>query len=93
MGAKGVEIKYTGLRFGEKLYEEVLNSSEYTIPTSNPKIKVATVRSYDYDEALRFENELLELSHKGDSMAIVAKMKEMVPEFKSINSIYQKLDK
>ena len=93
MGANGVEIKYTGLRDGEKLYEEVLSLEENTKPTVHPKIKVASVREYPYDEALRNEYELYELSRTGDRMAIVAKMKEIVPEFKSCNSVYDKLDK
>lgn len=92
-GAKYIEIKYTGLRDGEKLYEEVLNDEEQTKPTSHPKIMVAQVRKYPYEFALANEVELLELSHNADDMAIVKKMKEIVPEYKSQHSKYQELDK
>lgn len=92
-GAKKVEVKFTGLRDGEKLYEEVLNDAEQTIPTNHPKIKVAKVREYPYDEALRNEEELYQLSFTYDDMAIVKKMKEIVPEYKSQQSKYQVLDK
>ena len=91
-GAKDIEIKYTGLRDGEKLYEEVLNDAEQTKPTSHPKIMVAQVREYPYELALANEVALLELSHNADDMAIVKKMKEIVPEYKSQHSKYQKLD-
>ena len=92
-GAKNIEIKFTGLRDGEKLYEEVLNDAELTKPTLHPKIKVAAVREYPYEQALKNEIELYELSFKGDKMDIVRKMKEIVPEFKSNNSVYEVLDK
>ena len=92
-GAKNVEIKFTGLREGEKLFEEVLNDAEQTKPTSHPKIKIAAVREYPYEEALKNEVDLYELSLKGDKMAIVHKMKEIVPEYKSNNSMYEVLDK
>lgn len=92
-GAKNVEIKFTGLRDGEKLYEELLSTKENTIPTHNPKIMVAKVREYDYDEAKKNEDELLQISYTHDDMAIVKKMKEIVPEFKSQVSKYQVLDK
>lgn len=92
-GAKGVEVKFTGLRDGEKLYEEVLNDAEQTIPTHHPKIKIAQVREYDYDLALRNEEELHALSLSYDDMAIVKKMKEIVPEYKSQHSKYEALDK
>ena len=91
-GAKDIEIKYTGLRDGEKLYEEVLNDAEQTKPTSHPKIMVAQVREYPYELALANEVALLELSHNADDMAIVKKMKEIVPEYKSQHSKYQELD-
>ena len=91
-GAKGVEIHYTGLRDGEKLYEEVLNDAELTKPTVHPKIKVASVREYPYEQALRNEEELLELSYTYDDMAIVRKMKEIVPEYRSQHSKYEALD-
>lgn len=87
-GAKNVEIKFTGLRDGEKLYEEVLNDAEQTKPTHHPKIKVAAVREYPYDLALRNEQELYELSFTADDMTIVRKMKEIVPEYKSTNHKY-----
>ena len=92
-GANNIEIKYSGLRDGEKLYEEVLNDAEQTKPTSHPKIMVAQVREYPYELALANEVELLELSHNADDMAIVRKMKEIVPEYKSQHSKYQVLDK
>ena len=90
--AKGVEIKYTGLRDGEKLYEEVLSDKEQTITTSHPKIMVAKVREYDYATAKQNEEELLELSHTYNDMAIVKKMKEIVPEYRSQHSKYEVLD-
>ena len=90
--AKGVEIKYTGLRDGEKLYEEVLSDKEQTIATSHPKILVAKVREYDYATAKQNEEELLELSHTYDDMAIVKKMKAIVPEYRSQHSKYEVLD-
>lgn len=92
-GAKNIEIKYTGLRDGEKLYEEVLNDAEQTKPTVHPKIKVAAVREYPYELALRNEEELYELSFHYDDMAIVKKMKEIVPEYKSKHSKYEVLDR
>ncbi|MCQ2293274.1 MAG: polysaccharide biosynthesis protein [Bacteroidaceae bacterium] len=93
MGAKDVKIQFTGLRDGEKLYEEVLSDDEQTKPTQHPKIKVATVREYPYAEALQNEKELHELSFGYDDMAIVKKMKEIVPEYKSKQSKYEVLDK
>lgn len=92
-GAKNIEIKYTGLRDGEKLYEEVLNDAEQTKPTIHPKIKVAAVREYPYELALKNEKDLHELSLHYDDMAIVKKMKEIVPEYKSKHSKYEVLDK
>ena len=92
-GAKNVEIQFTGLRDGEKLYEEVLNDKEETIPTTNPKIMVAKVREYDYDTACANEKRLLEESRTFDDMAIVRIMKEIVPEYKSRHSKYEVLDK
>lgn len=91
-GATNVAIKYCGLRDGEKLYEEVLNDKETTQPTIHPKIKVASVREYPYKLALQNEMELYELSFGYDDMAIVKKMKDIVPEYKSQNSKYQTLD-
>lgn len=91
-GAKNIEIKYTGLRDGEKLYEEVLNDAEQTKPTVHPKIKVAAVREYPYELALKNEKDLYELSLHYDDMSIVRKMKEIVPEYKSRHSKYEVLD-
>ena len=91
-GATDVEIKFTGLRNGEKLYEEVLNDKEGTIPTSNPKIMVAKVREYDYATACANEERLLEVSKSFDDMAIVRVMKDIVPEYKSRQSKYEVLD-
>jgi len=92
-GAKNVKIEFTGLRDGEKLYEEVLSDKENTKPTVHPKIMVAQVREYDYALAQKNEEELLKLSYSYDDMAIVAKMKEIVPEYRSQHSKYQTLDK
>ena len=92
-GAKNIEIKFTGLRDGEKLYEEVLNDAEQTKPTAHPKIKVAAVREYPYELALKNEKDLYELSFHYDDMTIVKKMKEIVPEYKSRHSKYEVLDK
>lgn len=92
-GAKNVEVKFTGLRDGEKLYEEVLNDAEQTKPTHHPKIKIAAVREYPFEEALRNEQDLYDLSFGYDDMAIVAKMKEIVPEYRSQHSKYEALDK
>ena len=91
-GAKDIEIKFTGLRDGEKLYEEVLNDKEATIPTSNPKIMVAKVREYDYSAACANEEKLMEVSKSFDDMSIVKLMKEIVPEYKSQHSQYDVLD-
>ncbi len=91
-GAKGVTIEYTGLRDGEKLYEELLNTEENTKPTFHPKIKIASVREYDYETAVANEKRLYEASFSFDDMAIVKIMKEIVPEFKSQHSKYEALD-
>ena len=92
-GAKDVKIQFTGLRDGEKLYEEVLNEKEGNLPTTNPKIKVAKVRRYDYATACENERRLMEVSETFDDMAIVKVMKEIVPEYKSKQSKYEALDK
>ena len=92
-GAKNVEIKYTGLRPGEKLYEEVLNDKEGTKPTFHEKIRIAEVRSYEFAEVSKDIDELIEISKGYDNMATVKKMKEIVPEYKSNNSVYEELDK
>ncbi|WP_302555032.1 UDP-N-acetylglucosamine 4,6-dehydratase family protein [Leyella stercorea] len=91
-GAKNVEIKYTGLRAGEKLYEEVLNDKESTKPSFHEKIRIANVREYDYSEVERDIEELIEVSKQYDDMLTVKKMKDIVPEFKSNNSVYEALD-
>ena len=91
-GAKNIKILYTGLREGEKLYEELLASKENTIPTPHPNIMVAQVPEYPYEQALQNEIELYRISKSFDEMAIVKKMKEIVPEFKSNNSKYEILD-
>ena len=92
-GVPGVEIKFTGLREGEKLYEEVLNEAEGTKPSFHEKIRIADVREYDYEEVSKQIDELIELSKQYDNMETVRKMKEIVPEYKSNNSVYEQLDK
>lgn len=92
-GAKNVEIKYTGLRVGEKLYEEMLNEKESTKPSFHDKIRIANVREYDYTEVSKQIDNLIEKSKLYDEMLTVKIMKEIVPEYKSNNSIYEKLDK
>ena len=91
-GVKGIEIRFTGLRDGEKLYEEVLNEDETSKPTFHPKIKIAQVRAYDYADAnLRIDALVHACAVEGD-MRIVKRMKEIVPEFKSQHSKYEVLD-
>ena len=91
-GVKGIEIRFTGLRDGEKLYEEVLNEDETSKPTFHPKIKIAQVRAYDYADAnLRIDALVRACAVEGD-MQIVKRMKEIVPEFKSQHSKYEVLD-
>ncbi len=91
-GVKGIEIRFTGLRDGEKLYEEVLNEEETSKPTFHPKIKIAQVRAYDYADAnLRIDALVRACAVEGD-MQIVKRMKEIVPEFKSQHSKYEVLD-
>lgn len=91
-GATNVEIRFTGLRDGEKLYEEVLSDKEGNLPTTNPKIMVAQVRKYDYETACENERRLMEVSETFDDMAIVKVMKEIVPEYRSRQSKYEALD-
>ena len=91
-GATNVKIEYTGLRAGEKLYEEVLNDKEDSLPSFNPKIRIAKVREYDYREVDKHITELITVAGGFDDMAIVKKMKELVPEFISNNSVYSVLD-
>ena len=92
-GANNIQIEYTGLRDGEKLYEEVLNDAEVTKPSFHEKIRIADVRQYDYDDVCRQIEELFAISRQYDNMATVRKMKEIVPEYRSNNSIYEQLDK
>ena len=92
-GAHGVEIKYTGLRPGEKLYEEVLSDEENTIESFHEKIRIANVRKYDYDTVSKQIDELIALSKTYDDMAIVKKMKDIVPEYISNNSVFGALDR
>jgi len=92
-GAKNVKIEFTGLREGEKLYEEVLNELEGTKPTFHEKIRIAEVREYEYSEVNRQIEELVSIAKHFDNMATVKKMKEIVPEYKSNNSVYEILDK
>ena len=91
-GAKNVKIEYTGLREGEKLYEEVLNNKENTKPTFHEKIRIAEVREYDFAQVSKDVDELIAISENLDDMAIVKKMKQIVPEYKSNNSVYEALD-
>ena len=92
-GAKNIEIKYTGLRPGEKLYEEVLSNEENTKPSFHEKIRIACVREYDYSQVEADVDELIGIAQTYNDMAIVAKMKEMVPEYVSNNSVFASLDK
>jgi FlaA1/EpsC-like NDP-sugar epimerase len=91
-GAKDVKIEYTGLRMGEKLYEEVLDKEETTKPSFHEKIRIASVREYDYQTVCQAIDELYTICEHYDRMATVRKMKQIVPEFKSNNSIYEALD-
>ena len=92
-GATDVKIEYTGLRDGEKLFEELLTSEENTMPSSHPKIKLATVRELGYDEVNAQVDELMRITMNDyNDMAIVKQMKLIVPEFKSQNSKYEALD-
>ena len=91
-GAKGVEIKYTGLRDGEKLYEEVLSESEATKPSFHEKIRIACVREYDWSDVSHEIDALIAQSHTYDDMAVVASMKRLVPEYISNHSKYTVLD-
>lgn len=91
-GAQNIEIKFTGLRDGEKLYEEVLNDKEITMPTFHPKIKIAKVREYDYINVCRQIDNLVRHCYEDNDMQIVKRMKDIVPEFKSQHSKYEILD-
>ncbi|MBC8594076.1 polysaccharide biosynthesis protein [Oscillospiraceae bacterium N12] len=92
-GRTDVKIEFTGLRHGEKLYEELLNIKELTKPTYHEKIMIATVREYDYDEVKNRIQKLIDVSYSYDQMKIVAAMKDIVPEFVSKNSCFEALDK
>lgn len=89
---KDIQITFTGLRPGEKLYEEVLNKKETTLPTSNNKIKIARIREYDFDIVQQDIEQLIAKARTGNAMQTVAQMKRIVPEFKSKNSIFEQLD-
>ncbi len=91
-GAKNIKIEYTGLRHGEKLYEELLNNAENTTKTHHDKIMIAHVRDYNFEDVKHDIDELIALSYQFDEMSIVGKMKEIVPEFQSLNSKFQVLD-
>lgn len=90
---KDIQIAFTGLRPGEKLYEELLANKENTIPTPHPQIMVAKVREYNHDEANSKIDEFIELIKHQDNVGVVRQMKVIVPEFISQNSIYEELDK
>lgn len=92
-GAENIEIEYTGLRAGEKLYEEVLSTTENTLPSFHEKVRIAKVQEYDYDVVNQQIEQLLQISHTYDSMQIVKMMKSIVPEYVSNNSVYSILDK
>ena len=91
-GAKNVKIEYTGLREGEKLFEEVLNDKETTKPTFHKKIRIAEVRPYDFNQVCQDIDELIAVSKKYNDMETVRMMKQIVPEYKSNNSVYEELD-
>ena len=92
-GAHNVEIKYTGLRDGEKLFEEVLGSEESTKPSFNDKIRIANVREYDYATVNEQISRLIKISYEYDDMKTVAFMKQLVPEYVSNHSAFSVLDK
>lgn len=92
-GARGIEIKFTGLRDGEKLYEETLAEAEHTKPTFHPKINISEVRQYDYAEVCREIGALVDATLTEDDMQLVRRMKEIVPEYVSQHSVYEVLDR
>lgn len=92
-GRRDVKIEYTGLRFGEKLYEEMLFKGEEEMPTDHPKIRVAKVRQYEYNSICEQFDKLMSLARTADDMEVVRMMKMIVPEFKSNNSRYEVLDR
>jgi len=89
---KDIDIKYTGMRPGEKLYEELLNAEENTLPTHHPQIKIAKIRPYDLTQVKGSIASLIELFEDQDNDKLVRKLKEIVPEFKSKNSEFSKFD-
>lgn len=89
---KDIKIVFTGLRPGEKLYEELLNAEEHNIPTYHQKIKISEVISYPYDYVMQVIGELIELNYDNNEYEVVRKMKEIVPEYKSNNSVFEELD-
>ena len=91
-GRPDIKIEYTGLRHGEKLYEELLATKENTKPTSHDKIMIANVREYDFDDISDDIDALIESSYHFDPMRIVGRMKDLVPEFRSLNSPFSILD-
>ena len=88
-----IKVVYSGLRPGEKLYEEVLSNSENTLPTDHSRIRIAKVREYDYEEAKNAVDELEKMSRKVEIPDMVRLMKQIVPEFLSKNSKYEEFDK
>ncbi|WP_407681787.1 MULTISPECIES: polysaccharide biosynthesis protein [Proteiniphilum] len=92
-GSKNIKIEFTGLRHGEKLYEELLNNAEHTKPTHHEKIMIANVREYEYSEVSHMIDSLINVSYEYDDMRTVKKMKEIVPEFRSINSPFEVVDR
>lgn len=92
-GARNIEIAFTGLRQGEKLYEEMMSSQEWTKPSFHKKIRIAKVREYEFDDISRQVDELTDIARRYHNMETVRKMKEIVPEYQSKNSVYEQLDK
>ena len=92
-GSQNIKIEFTGLRHGEKLYEELLNDAERTVKTHHDKIMIAQVREYEYEEVKDKIEKLISVSYQYDDMRTVKKMKEIVPEFQSINSPYEAVDR
>jgi FlaA1/EpsC-like NDP-sugar epimerase len=90
---KDIQLMFTGLRPGEKLYEELLTNEENTVPTHHSKIMIAKVKEYEFESVKTSIDELISLFDSQDNFAIVSKMKEMVPEYISNNSVYEELDK
>ena len=91
---KDIKVAFTGLRPGEKLYEELLNNKENSLPTYNEKIMIATVREYDFDIVSNQIDKLIDTArNQGSEKSVVALMKKILPEFVSNNSVYEELDK